>query len=69
VFVTKPFTDYTDADFDMVTGVNLRGFFSVTRQAIAAVLRNKAPAADTWSTSPPASSTTPTPLSRPRSRR
>ena len=24
VFVAKPFTDYTDADFDMVTGVNLR---------------------------------------------
>lgn len=40
VFVAKPFTDYTDSDFDMVTGVNLRGFFSVTRQAIAAMLRN-----------------------------
>ena len=40
VFVAKPFTDYTDADFDVVTGVNLRGFFSVTRQAIAAMLRN-----------------------------
>jgi NAD(P)-dependent dehydrogenase (short-subunit alcohol dehydrogenase family) len=40
VFVAKPFTDYTDADFDMITGVNLRGFFSVTRQAIAAMLRN-----------------------------
>ena len=40
VFLAKPFTDYTDADFDMITGVNLRGFFSVTRQAIAAMLRN-----------------------------
>ncbi len=40
VFVAKPFTDYTDADFDLVTGVNLRGFFSVTRPAIAAMLRN-----------------------------
>jgi len=40
VFVAKPFTDYTDADFDMVTGVNLRGFFSVTRPAIEAMLRN-----------------------------
>ncbi len=40
VFVAKPFTDYTDADFDMVTGVNLRGFFGVTRHAIAAMLRN-----------------------------
>ena len=40
VFVAKSFTDYTDADFDMVTGVNLRGFFNVTRPAIAAMLRN-----------------------------
>jgi NAD(P)-dependent dehydrogenase (short-subunit alcohol dehydrogenase family) len=40
VFVAKPFTDYTDADFDLVAGVNLRGFFSVTRPAIAAMLRN-----------------------------
>jgi NAD(P)-dependent dehydrogenase (short-subunit alcohol dehydrogenase family) len=30
VFAAKPFTDYTDADFDLVTGVNLRGFFAVT---------------------------------------
>ena len=43
VFVAKPFTDYTDADFDMVTGVNLRGFFNVTRPAIAAMLRNQGP--------------------------
>src|SRR6185437_2073168 len=40
VFVAKPFTDYTDADFDMITGVNLRGFFSATRHAITAMLRN-----------------------------
>ncbi len=40
VFVAKPFTDYTEADFDLVAGVNLRGFFSVTRPAIAAMLRN-----------------------------
>ena len=40
VFVAKPFTDYTDADFDLVAGVNLRGFFGVTRPAIAAMLRN-----------------------------
>jgi NAD(P)-dependent dehydrogenase (short-subunit alcohol dehydrogenase family) len=43
VFLPKPFTDYTDADFDLVTGVNLRGFFNVTRPAIAAMLRNDAP--------------------------
>jgi NAD(P)-dependent dehydrogenase (short-subunit alcohol dehydrogenase family) len=38
VFVAKPFTDYTAADFDLATGVNLRGFFEVTQRAIAAML-------------------------------
>jgi NAD(P)-dependent dehydrogenase (short-subunit alcohol dehydrogenase family) len=38
VFVAKPFTDYTDGDYDTVTGVNLRGFFEVTRAAVAAML-------------------------------
>ncbi|GAA1553075.1 SDR family NAD(P)-dependent oxidoreductase [Kribbella lupini] len=38
VFVAKPFTEYTDEDFDLVTGVNLRGFFEVTQQAIKAML-------------------------------
>src|SRR3954470_16010569 len=34
VFVAKPFTEYTDEDFESVTGVNLRGFFEFTRAAI-----------------------------------
>ncbi|TCM46918.1 SDR family NAD(P)-dependent oxidoreductase [Kribbella sp. VKM Ac-2568] len=38
VFVAKPFTDYTDEDFDLVTGVNLRGFFEVSQHAVAAML-------------------------------
>jgi NAD(P)-dependent dehydrogenase (short-subunit alcohol dehydrogenase family) len=38
VFVSKNFTDYTDLDYDAVTGVNLRGFFEVSRAAIAAML-------------------------------
>jgi NAD(P)-dependent dehydrogenase (short-subunit alcohol dehydrogenase family) len=38
VFISKPFTDYTDEDYDTVTGVNLRGFFEVSRSAIAAML-------------------------------
>jgi NAD(P)-dependent dehydrogenase (short-subunit alcohol dehydrogenase family) len=38
VFVAKPFTDYTDVDYDLVTGVNLRGFFEVSKRAIAAML-------------------------------
>jgi NAD(P)-dependent dehydrogenase (short-subunit alcohol dehydrogenase family) len=40
VFVAKPFTDYTDEDYDNVTGVNLRGFFEVTRRAIPAMLEH-----------------------------
>jgi NAD(P)-dependent dehydrogenase (short-subunit alcohol dehydrogenase family) len=40
VFVAKPFTDYTDGDYDAVTGVNLRGFFEVTRAAVAAMLEH-----------------------------
>ncbi len=35
VFVAKPFTEYTDADYALVTGVNLDGFFHMTRRAIA----------------------------------
>jgi NAD(P)-dependent dehydrogenase (short-subunit alcohol dehydrogenase family) len=38
VFVAKPFTDYTGEDYDLVTGVNLRGFFEVSKRAIAAML-------------------------------
>ena len=37
VFVAKPFTEYTDDDYATVTGVNMRGFFDVTRSAIAAM--------------------------------
>jgi NAD(P)-dependent dehydrogenase (short-subunit alcohol dehydrogenase family) len=35
VFVAKRFTEYTDDDYDLVTGVNLGGFFHLTRCAIA----------------------------------
>ena len=38
IFIGKPFTDYTDEDYDAVTGVNLRGFFEVSRSAVAAML-------------------------------
>ena len=39
IFIAKPFTDYTDEDYDAVIGVNLRGFFEVSRAAVAAMLR------------------------------
>ncbi|MER5876337.1 SDR family oxidoreductase [Streptomyces sp. NPDC001910] len=38
VFVAKPFTDYTDEDYETVVGVNVRGFFEVSRSAIGAML-------------------------------
>ncbi|GAA1142836.1 SDR family oxidoreductase [Kribbella jejuensis] len=38
IFVAKPFTEYTDEDYEQITGVNLRGFFDITRRAIAAML-------------------------------
>ena len=38
IFIAKPFTEYTDEDYDAVTGVNLRGFFEVSRAAVAAIL-------------------------------
>jgi NAD(P)-dependent dehydrogenase (short-subunit alcohol dehydrogenase family) len=40
IFIAKPFTDYTDEDYDAVTGVNTRGFFEVSRAAVAAMLEN-----------------------------
>jgi len=35
VFISKPFTAYTPADYATVTGVNLTGFFWLTQRAIA----------------------------------
>lgn len=42
IFIAKPFTDYTAADYAAITGVNLAGFFNVTQHAIAAMQKNKA---------------------------
>jgi NAD(P)-dependent dehydrogenase (short-subunit alcohol dehydrogenase family) len=35
VYLSKPFTDYTPADYATVVGVNLTGFFWLTQRAIA----------------------------------
>jgi NAD(P)-dependent dehydrogenase (short-subunit alcohol dehydrogenase family) len=37
VFVAKPFTQYTEADYAALVGVNLTGFFHITQLAIAAM--------------------------------
>jgi NAD(P)-dependent dehydrogenase (short-subunit alcohol dehydrogenase family) len=39
VFISKPFTEYTTADFARVVGVNLTGFFWVTQRVIAEMAR------------------------------
>lgn len=39
VFIPKPFTDYSDADFQKMTGVNLAGFFHMSQKAMAWMLR------------------------------
>jgi NAD(P)-dependent dehydrogenase (short-subunit alcohol dehydrogenase family) len=41
VFISKPFTDYTDVDYASVVGVNLTGFFRLTQRALAEMLRRK----------------------------
>jgi NAD(P)-dependent dehydrogenase (short-subunit alcohol dehydrogenase family) len=38
VFVAKPFTEYTEQDYDFVTGVNLTGFFHLTQLAVEQML-------------------------------
>ena len=35
IFLAKPFTQYTEADYAAVLGVNLTGFFHITQLAIA----------------------------------
>ena len=39
VFMSKPFTEYTAADYALITGVNLSGFFWLTQLAITEMLR------------------------------
>jgi NAD(P)-dependent dehydrogenase (short-subunit alcohol dehydrogenase family) len=38
IFIPKAFVEYTDEEYDAITGVNLRGVFEVSRAAIAAML-------------------------------
>ena len=37
VFIARPFTDYTAADYAVAVGVNLTGFFWVTQRAVASM--------------------------------
>jgi NAD(P)-dependent dehydrogenase (short-subunit alcohol dehydrogenase family) len=40
VFMSKAFTDYTAADYALITGVNVAGFFWLTQLAVADMLRH-----------------------------
>jgi NAD(P)-dependent dehydrogenase (short-subunit alcohol dehydrogenase family) len=40
VFMSKAFTDYTAADYALITGVNVAGFFWLTQLAVAEMLRH-----------------------------
>ena len=39
VYISKPFTDYSDEDYATVVGVNLTGFFALTQRAIGEMLK------------------------------
>ncbi|MFE2985960.1 SDR family NAD(P)-dependent oxidoreductase [Streptomyces sp. NPDC059262] len=38
IFIAKPFTEYTQQDYDTVTGINTTGFFRITQLAIEQML-------------------------------
>ncbi|MGW5664146.1 SDR family NAD(P)-dependent oxidoreductase [Streptomyces sp. NPDC003758] len=39
IFVAKPFTEYTQGDYDAVTGINLSGFFRITQLVVEQMVR------------------------------
>ena len=41
VFVAKPFTEYTQEDFDVVTGTNVTGLFHITQIVLAELLSQR----------------------------
>jgi NAD(P)-dependent dehydrogenase (short-subunit alcohol dehydrogenase family) len=41
VFLSKQFVDYSEADFEIIVGVNVAGFFHVSRRAVAPMLRQR----------------------------
>ncbi|MFC5471277.1 SDR family NAD(P)-dependent oxidoreductase [Cohnella suwonensis] len=42
IFIAKPFTEYTEADFAAILSTNLAGYFHVTRRAVAEMLKQGA---------------------------
>jgi len=42
IYISKPFTEYTPADFEMMTGTNIAGYFFITQQAVTQMRKQKA---------------------------
>src|SRR6266480_1322836 len=41
IYIPKPFTDYTPEDFELMIGTNVAGYFFITQQAVAQMLKQK----------------------------
>jgi NAD(P)-dependent dehydrogenase (short-subunit alcohol dehydrogenase family) len=41
IYVSKPFTDYTPEDFEMMIGTNVAGYFFITQQVVAQMRKQK----------------------------
>jgi NAD(P)-dependent dehydrogenase (short-subunit alcohol dehydrogenase family) len=41
IFIAKPFTEYTQEDFDLVTGTNVTGLFHITQVVLAELLAQR----------------------------
>jgi len=41
IYIPKPFTEYTPADFEMMIGTNVAGYFFITQQVVAQMRKQK----------------------------
>jgi len=41
IYITKPFTDYAPADFDLMIGTNVAGYFFITQRVVAQMRKQK----------------------------
>ena len=41
IYITKPFTDYTPADFELMIGTNVAGYFFITQRVVAQMRKQK----------------------------
>jgi NAD(P)-dependent dehydrogenase (short-subunit alcohol dehydrogenase family) len=41
IYIPKPFTDYTQADFELMIGTNVAGYFFITQRVVAQMRKQK----------------------------